>query len=264
MRRPVVFSFSLLLMALLPLAASGQPASSRIATDLALQQQDRVAAQTAYLLELSAQQRGGSLPPQEQAELTRRANEYFSNGAQATAVPTAGPAASYFSNGAAVSTVPTSVIPDFAFGTEALSPPTATVTAPEASAPQGADAGVSATPAPEAGEAAAATSVASGPATVEPPAGSTPPGPSEAPAATEPPPVEPAAGSAAAPGASAVPSATAAAMVGPLAASPPHAATTSTRSILSVMLAGVAIAALLVLLGVSVHPRPRGPRPRST
>jgi hypothetical protein len=262
MRRAVVFSLSFLLMALLPLAASGQPASSRAAADLALQQQDRVAAQTAYLLELSALQRGGSLPPQEQAELTRRANEYFTNGAQATAVPTAGPAASYFSNGAAMSTVPTSVIPDFAFGTEALSPPTAT--APEAAAAPGTDAGPPAAPAPEAGVAAAATSVASGPGTVQPLADVTPPATAEAPAITEPAPVEPAAGSAAAPGASAVPSATAAAMVEPLAASPPHAATTSTRSIIGVMLAGVAIAALLVLLGVSVHPRPRGPRSRST
>jgi hypothetical protein len=60
----------------------------------------------AYLQSLYALQ-SATQPPASQEELARGAAEYFANGAEATAAPTAGPGAAFFQNGGEVLSGPT-------------------------------------------------------------------------------------------------------------------------------------------------------------
>ncbi len=61
------------------------------------------------LLALQASRAGARAPTAD--EISRAAADYFTNGAEATSVPTAGPAAAYFTNGAEVLAAQTSVVP---------------------------------------------------------------------------------------------------------------------------------------------------------
>jgi hypothetical protein len=229
----------------------------------AQQQQQVVAAQTAYLLELYALQSGAPATPEVQSAIARRATEYFTNGAQATAVPTAGPAAAYFSNGAAVTTIPTSVIPDFTFAPPSISSPAISgwladaglasgqTTSPPPPGPPASDAGA----APVAEEAGPASAVAPPPppAQQEEDASATPatPGGDNAPAPQAPSPPAPSTHEASPPPPS------------PrihLAAPPP---TTRTGSVLWAMVGGLGVGAMLVLLGARIG-RSGGRRRRST
>jgi hypothetical protein len=112
-----------------------------------------------YQLYGMQQQQISALPEAERAALAKRAADYFTNGAEATGVPTSGPGAAYFQNGAEVTAASTANA--IAFGESAF-PPAVEVSA-DASA---------AAPAPSQGVAAAdaATPSASAPtAAVVPP-----------------------------------------------------------------------------------------------
>jgi hypothetical protein len=192
----------------------------------------------------------GYTTPEGQAQLARAVSEYFTNGAAATAVPTSGPAANYFTNGAQATTAPTSVIPDYTF-----SPPLATASpltidagppppppAPvplEAGAPAEAPASATA-PAVEtavvAAEPAYAPAPAYAPEATAIPAPAPPPPATVAPTATPPP----------APAPTVQPAPTPA---------PARVARISPATIIWPMVGGIAIGALLVLLGTRIRPR---------
>jgi hypothetical protein len=95
----------------IPAAAQGNP-SERAAVGQAVAA--RAAAQEAVLLELEAEQQSSaeSVDPDPAAT---PAPDYFTNGAEATAVPTSGPGAAYFTNGAEVMAASTSSMPEPAF-----------------------------------------------------------------------------------------------------------------------------------------------------
>jgi hypothetical protein len=254
-------------MMLLPAAARAQAGGGQGAAATIAQEQQRViAAQTAYLLEVYALQNGGPASPEAQAELERRAAEYFTNGAKATGVPVAGPAASYFSNGAAVMAAPTSMIPDYAFAP--AFPANAAASTVDAGTPHLEEGGAPPmAPPPEGGAPLTATTSAIPPAAPEPLSDETqgsvapPSSPAEvdlsvgragtvAPAAVLPP---------SAPSASALHGAPGAAMM--MAGSEQAAQPTATVTVLWAMLAGVGVGGLLVLLGLAMgtHRSPRGP-----
>lgn len=89
-----------------------------------------------------------------QAEMAKRAAEYFTNGAEATGVPTSGPAAAYFTHGAEVTAANTAnAVP---FGESAFPPPR--------EGQVGGDASVPAPPPEPAVDAATAASAATPPA----------------------------------------------------------------------------------------------------
>jgi hypothetical protein len=264
------FLLALLGMALLPAVAHGQGRGAQaVGAAAAVQQQQSIAAQTAYWLELYALQNGGPATPEMQAELSRRASEYFTNGAQATGVPVAGPAASYFSNGAAMTTAPTSVIPDYTFAPPAIAYPVIPAGLADAGAMSPAESGApSSLPvtAPEAGLVAPDTSSAT-PPTAGPRPSNEPP--ESAPASPTPTELDIASSQPSAPAtlppAGAPPASTAfvppaAAMVTVQAPAPQRA--TRTSSVLWAMFGGLGVGTVLVLVGVGVGLRPKRPGPR--
>jgi hypothetical protein len=109
-RRRVIWAAAGLAMALplFTIRSSAQRLEARPGLTVAQQQ---LAVQTYYLMTLYALQLSGTAPQASQEEAARRAAEYFTNGAEATAVPTAGPGADYFENGAQALTVPTTSWP---------------------------------------------------------------------------------------------------------------------------------------------------------
>jgi hypothetical protein len=94
-----------------PATAQGNP-SERAAIGEAVAA--RAAAQEAVLLELEAEQQSSAESVVSDSEATP-APDYFTNGAEATAVPTSGPGAAYFQNGAEVMAASTSSMPEPAF-----------------------------------------------------------------------------------------------------------------------------------------------------
>jgi hypothetical protein len=207
-------------------------------------------------------------PPQSpQGEAARQAAEYLSNGAAATAVPTSGPAAQYFTNGSQVTTVPTSAIPNYSFA-PAFTP---AWQEPEAEAgPPTLDAGPLQEPAEEDAGAPPA------PANTSPssPAGPPRPGPSErAPTPGEltsvyasllaayPAPTVPAPGpSALATATTEAPTESPPAQPGPVARR--EARHAMTVAVVTALVGGIALGALLVFLGARLNPRPRYPAGR--
>jgi hypothetical protein len=100
-------------------------AAAQIAVSNANAQQ--LSLQNAAILSTQLSQMPPSATPEDVARATAA---YFTNGAEATTVPTSGPAAAYFNNAASVLTVPTSVVP-FAAPT-ATEVPSAPAVPPEA------------------------------------------------------------------------------------------------------------------------------------
>jgi hypothetical protein len=95
----------------IPAAAQGKP-SERAAIGEAVAA--RAAAREAVLLELEAEQQSSAESESSDSAATP-APDYFTNGAEATAVPTSGPGAAYFQNGAEVMAASTSSMPEPAF-----------------------------------------------------------------------------------------------------------------------------------------------------
>jgi hypothetical protein len=222
-----------------------------------------------YLSQLYGSQ-AVSAPPESRSEAAKQAADYLTNGAAATSVPTSGPAAQYFTNGSQVTTVATSAIPNYSFApafTPAPQEPEA-----EAGAPPAIDAAPLEQPVAEDAGAPAA------PANTSPssPAGQPPPGPSEsAPTPGEltsvyasllaayPAPTVPA------PGPSALAITTTerptesppAEQPGPVARREAHHAMTA--AVVTALVGGIALGALLVFLGSRLSPRQRYPAGRS-
>jgi hypothetical protein len=96
------------LVATAPLASaqatqpSPSPAAPVVADQVALGASDVMAME---ILAAEQQSSAASMTPE---QLAAAVEEYFTNGAQATAMPTSGPAAAYFANGAEAMAVPTS------------------------------------------------------------------------------------------------------------------------------------------------------------
>ena len=177
-------------------------------------------------------------------DLQRQMDEYFSNGAQATGVPTTGPGAAYFNNAASLLTVPTSVVPAFPPPESTVAPaapPPAVIMPPPQ--PPTVYVFVQPTPAPTTTEmvpvpsptesASTAPPAETGSATTAPPAEtapSTPLSPSETTTAPLPPPAAPAN------------------------EAPPTAQGTITPGIVvALMLGGAGVGAMLVLIGARVR-----------
>jgi hypothetical protein len=145
-----------------------------------------------YQLYGMQQQQFNALPEAQrtamQNEMAKRAADYFTNGAEATGVPTAGPAAAYFTNGAEVTAANTAnTVP---YGESAFAAPpeigadasaasaSAPPSAPEVDAAQPPDAASAASPRARAG-ADAGPSSPSPPESTATTAWATPPSPSE-------------------------------------------------------------------------------------
>ena len=206
--------------------------------------------QTYYYLYLSVLYglQGPYASPEQRAQLARGISDYFSNGAAATAVPTTGPMAQYFTNGAQATTEPTSSMPNYTFSpplataapltVEAGPPPPPPAPVPvEAGAPA-AEAPVVEAPAAEAGELAAEPEYA--PTAPYPPAATVVPGAPPPPPAYTPTPV---------------PTVTPVTPPAPAPAAQPALHRVPATTIIWPMIGGIAIGALLVLLGMRIHPR---------
>jgi hypothetical protein len=200
-----------------------------------------------YQYLLYGSQPAGYATPNAQAQVARGVSDYFSNGAAATAVPTTGPAAAYFTNGGEATIAPTSVMPDYSF-----SPPLAPAASftIDAGAPVRAEAPAEISVAPAASASAAGPSegIPAEPAPTESPATAavtgtpSPAPPAPAPAYAPPPAYAPA------------PAATSAPAPAPAYAS---AARVSPGVVVWPMVGGIAIGALLVLLGTRIRPHSR-------
>jgi hypothetical protein len=253
-----ILLMTLALAALAPLLARGQSANSPAAGvggNGVLAQE--LAGQAYYLslLELYGLESASSATPATRAQLSQAMSEYFSNGAGATGVPTAGPVASYFTSGADVSTIPTSVMPNYSFSPAfpaATASPTVATTA--TAPPDAGDAAVPfdasgtavprrpAPPAPPSDYDAAAAAIIAPPSpadTLEPP---WQPAPPRAPAAALTPASAPEPASAPTPASQSAPA-------------PAPEEMTRSSAIIIPMAAGVGFAGLLIALGLRIHPR---------
>lgn len=222
------------------------------------------AAQTYFLLELyrAQMQQLSAMPQVDQDEIAKRAAEYFTNGAQATAVPTSGPGAAYFQNGAAVTAASTAQAIPFgqsAFPSAEVNTANASVEPAQGSVP--APSGPSIADAETAPAAASAATAADGStpgarAPTPPPAT---PNPGE-PVATTLSPALPESPTAAAPRRGMT--ATEGTALAALADATADSSTKANRSMMRVapLLGAIALAALLVFLSVFAGVRLRGRR----
>jgi hypothetical protein len=238
-------------------AAVPSPAAAGVAAQ-------EIAGQAYYLslLELYGVQSSAAAPPATRTQIAQAMNEYFTNGAKATGVPTSGPAAAYFTRGAEVSTIATSTIPAYSFAPAfPTAEPTSTDAGPQ---PPRVEAGAAATP-PEGSDAQPpAVPEAPRPAIAPPPPPEAPSAPAEVPTdyevtAPQPPPPPPESAAAPEPAPAAAPEASfsaapSLALAAPVEEPPPEPMTRAT-TILVPMAAGVGIAAFLVAMGLRVRPR---------
>ncbi|HTB73217.1 MAG TPA: hypothetical protein VK762_08225, partial [Polyangiaceae bacterium] len=208
---------------------------------------------------------GGYVTPEMQAQVARSVQQYFTNGAAMTAVPTTGAAAAYFTNGAQATAAPTSAMSDYSFSPPLAAPPSLAFDAGApprvAVAPVEAGAAQAEAPAPVptgtevAAEPAYAPEPAypEGTATAAPATPRVPASPTAVPAptpATAPPAPAPAPNCAVDAYGRCIPEAAPAP-----APSPSPAARIAPSAIVLPMLGGIAIGALLVLLGTRIRPR---------
>jgi hypothetical protein len=77
-------------------------------------QQQQLTYQQQYLLYLYQQRVAAGLPPTTPEQLVRAASDFFTNGAEATSVPTSGPGAAFYNNGAGLYTTPPASFPSIA------------------------------------------------------------------------------------------------------------------------------------------------------
>jgi hypothetical protein len=265
--------------------------AAQIAAGEVVAGQEVGAAYYAGLLQLYGGNATSSTPAQ-RAQMAQQMSEYFTNGAKATGVPTSGPAAAYFTNGAAAVAAPTSAMPSYtmtsSFPAEVSTASTAEVApaippeagpAPTSAAdatPPTAQPAVTPPPAPatpaDDGGATMAV-VGAGTSMNEPPPPPAPPSPPtgrlgfagpEAPAppiaqatpVSETTPVTPAGNE------NTVVTQESNAAPGGVTNAMPAAPVTRVSTILVPMAAGIGFAALLIAIGLSIHPHVRRLRRR--